>query len=289
MRVALATDTRDWHARELRHAFARAGVAVVPMRLAECGFDSTAPHGMVLPGMSGALPDAMLVRHFGGGGFEAVTRRLGILHALAARGIALWNDARAIERCVDKSATTHLAAAAGIAVPPTWAVEGRAAACAVLAAQGGDLVLKPLFGAQGIGLRRIETAADLPAEEAVGGVYYLQRYVAPGGSGFRDHRLFVVAGEVVAAMTREAEGWVTNLRQGGRPLLLQPDAAMRGMAERATEAVGAHYAGVDIMLDADGAPLLLEVNSMPGWRGLQAVTPHRIADCLAAALLAGPR
>jgi len=290
VRVALASDERDWHARALLAAFARAGARAVPMRLADCAFDSTAPHGLALPGLDFALPDTMLVRNFGGGSFEEVTRRLGVLHALRELGVPVWNDARAIERCVDKSTTTFLAARAGLPVPQTWAVEGVEQARAIVAGHGGGgLVLKPLFGAQGRGLRRIESPDDLPAASELGGVYYLQRYLPPGGEGFCDHRLFVVAGDVVAAMTRRGRSWITNIRRGGRAEALAPDAEMRDMAARATACVGAHYAGVDLIRDREGKLFLLEVNSMPGWRGLQEVTQRRLADTIVASLLASLR
>ena len=70
----------------------------------------------------------MFVRAIAGGSFEEVTRRLGVLHALRELGVPVWNDARAIERCVDKSMTSFLLARAGLPTPPTWAVEGADAA-----------------------------------------------------------------------------------------------------------------------------------------------------------------
>jgi glutathione synthase/RimK-type ligase-like ATP-grasp enzyme len=123
----------------------------------------------------------------------------------------------------------------------------------------------------------------------VAGVYYLQRYVPTGVEAFRDYRLFVCAGEVVAGMTRHAPVWITNVRQGGRPEALPPDGELAGLALRAAESVGADYAGVDILRDAEGRPWVLEVNSMPGWKGLQQVAPVSIADHLAAAMAAALR
>ena len=61
---------------------------------------------------------------------------------------------------------------------------------------------------------------------------------------------------------------------------------MKDLAVRATAAVGANFAGVDILHDSDGHPTVLEVNSMPAWAGLQKVTPARIATILAADLMA---
>ena len=61
---------------------------------------------------------------------------------------------------------------------------------------------------------------------------------------------------------------------------------MIDMAVRAAACVGAAYAGVDVLVDRDARPVVLEVNSMPGWKGLQSVAAVSIADRIAEALLA---
>jgi tetrahydromethanopterin:alpha-L-glutamate ligase len=290
-RIGLAIDDRDWHARALLRAFATRDVPAVPFRLADAAFDTAHPHGIAVPGFDEALPDAVLVRSISAGSFEEVTRRLGILHAFRELGVPVWNDARAVERCVDKSMTSFLLSQAGIATPATWAVEGQEAAVAIADREcgAGPLVLKPLFGSQGRGLRLIARANDLPPADAVCGVYYLQRYIPTGTTTFRDHRLFVCAGEPVAAMTREAETWVTNVRLGAKPQPFAPSADLVDLAVRAARCVGAWYAGVDLLLDRDRRPWVLEVNSMPGWKGLQRVAPASIAGHIAARLVAGLR
>jgi len=195
----------------------------------------------------------------------------------------VWNDARAIERCVDKSMTSFMLARAGIATPPTWAVESREAAAAIVAQEAfnGPLVLKPLFGSQGRGLRLIRVPDDLPEPPAVNGVYYLQRFVGVEHDGFRDFRLLVSRGRVVAAMARHSPGWITNVKRGARPVTAVASEEMRELALRAATAVGAAFAGVDVLYDLDGRPTVLEVNSMPAWSGLQKVTPFDIAAALA--------
>ena len=45
---------------------------------------------------------------------------------------------------------------------------------------------------------------DLPPPELVGDVYYLQRFVGGDGPDYHDFRVFVVAGEPVAAMLRHS-------------------------------------------------------------------------------------
>jgi len=113
-------------------------------------------------------------------------------------------------------------------------------------------------------------------------VYYLQEFV-PHGS--EDIRVFVVGGEVVAAMLRRGETWKTNVAQGavGKPLM--PDDALREMSIQAAQAVGADYAGVDILPVEGGGYTLVEVNGIPGWRGLQKATGVDVAEHLAGLVL----
>ncbi|MBV8825694.1 MAG: RimK family alpha-L-glutamate ligase [Bradyrhizobiaceae bacterium] len=288
-RIALVVDRFDWHARQLEKEFAARGARCVPMRLDACRFATQSASGLMLDGFGERLPDAVVVRTMSGGTFEAVTLRLGILHALRELGVPVWNDARAIERCVDKSMTSFLLARAGIATPPTWTMESTEAARAIVRAKAGEgpLVLKPLFGSQGRGLRLIRAPEDLPAARHVAGVYYLQRYVAAAQDGvFRDFRVFVSQGRVIASMVRHATSWVTNVKRGGRPMAGVIGGEIKDLAVRAAAAVGATFAGVDLIIDADGHPAVLEVNSMPAWAGVQKVTPTNIAAVLAADLMA---
>lgn len=268
-------------------AFAALGARCVRVDLAACDFDTRSPTGLALPFLRSRLPDAAHVRTMAAGSFEAITKRLGVLHALAQLGVVVWNDARAIERCVDKSMTSFLLARAGVPTPPTWTIESleKAQALVEREARRGPLVLKPLFGAQGEGLRLIRRAEDLPDPEGVAGVYYLQRFQSSATADFRDYRLFVLRGRVVAAMMRSASTWITNVKQGGRPAPLAPDPEMKRLAVAAAAAVGAAIAGVDILVGGDGAPLVLEVNSMPAWSGLQKVTEISLAEAIASELM----
>jgi len=286
--VGLVVDNMDWHARELTRALTALGSTSTPIGLTACGFATPSATGLAIDGFRAGLPDAILVRSMSGGSFEAVTLRLGILHAARELGVIVWNDACAIERCVDKSMTSFLLARAGIATPSTWVVESREAAAAIVAREATDrpLVLKPLFGSQGRGLRLIRTPDDLPESAVVNGVYYLQRFVGAEQDGFRDFRLLVSRGRIIAAMARHSTRWITNVKRGARPVAVVASEEMRELALRAAAAVGAAFAGVDILYDVDSRPTVLEVNSMPAWSGLQKVTPFNIAATLAGDIVA---
>lgn len=272
-----------WHAARLEAALAGLGLRALCLPFAQLAFAvGEAGSGLRVGSLDG-LPRAVLVRFVPGGTLEQITLRLGLLHALAAMGVRVVNPAVAIERCVDKAMTSFRLAAAGIPTPPAWACERLEDALAIAhreIAAGHVLVLKPLFGAQGKGLRLIRRPDELPAAEAVAGVWYLQRYV--GGEGEAcDFRVLVIGGLAVAAMARHGVGWITNIRQGGRPEPVAATGELARLAVAAAAAVGADYAGVDLIAGRDGRLLVLEVNSMPAWQGLQSVTEVDIAGRLA--------
>ncbi len=283
--IAIATDTHGWHTKRLAQAFATLGVETRVVSLAACRVDLDANrYGLVVPGFGDALPDGVLVREIAAGSFEQVTLRLGFLHALAEWGVPISNSPRAVERTVDKSMTSMLLRRAGVPTPATWTLESSAFARGLLLREtsaGHRLVLKPLFGSQGKGLRRLAAGDALPDPAEVAGVFYLQRFVEPAGDDAHDHRLFVVGGRTVAAMTRRGSDWVHNVALGAHCSGSAPDPDLCDLAERAAAAVGADYAGVDLMRDRDGAPLVIEVNGIPAWRGLQSVCALDIAAALA--------
>jgi tetrahydromethanopterin:alpha-L-glutamate ligase len=285
--ILVVSDQHDWHARQMEAAFAAVGARVARIDLADCEFDTCSPSGLSLPVLGSQLPDAVHVRTLSAGSFEATTKRLGVLHALANLGVIVWNNARAIERCVDKSMTSFLLARSGVPTPPTWTMESLSGVRALVEREAprGALVLKPLFGAQGKGLRLIRRPEDLPGPEEIAGVYYVQRFQSSGVEDFTDYRLFVLRGRVIAAMMRRAPTWITNIKQGGQPLAVAPDPQMERLAIAAAQAVGAEIAGVDVLVAADGAPTVLEVNSMPAWSGVQKVSKRNIAQAIASAMM----
>jgi tetrahydromethanopterin:alpha-L-glutamate ligase len=271
----------DWHARRLSKSLRARGAEVVTTSLKLCTFDTASPTGLTIPGFEQSLPDGAFVRSIAHGSLEQITFRLGILHALRESGVRVWNDARAIERCVDKSTATFLFHKAGLPTPATVTVEGYSAARTAFTTVAAPVVVKPLFGAQGVGIAKVASAEDLPLPGEVGDVYYMQTFIPPRGADYEDWRVFVSNNQVLAAMSRRAKTWITNVAQGAHPTACDPDREMSDLAIAATRALGADYAGVDLIRRADGRLLVLEVNSNPAWRGLQSVTHVNIADRLA--------
>lgn len=286
-RIAIFTDDPGWHGARLQAAFAARGCESRFVSLQSCGLDLSRDAGLDLPGFD-ALPDGAFVRGVPGGTLEQVVLYLDILHALRRLGVLVYNDARAIERSVDKGMTSFLLRLAGVPTPPAWVTADPGVARDLVERErraGHALVLKPLFGSQGQGVQRIQEPSQVPPPEHCNGVYCLQRFVSTGTDSVHDWRVFVIGGHAVAAMRRCAEGWITNVAQGAscQPALLDGD--LRKLAESSAAALEMHYAGVDILRDAAGRAWVIEVNSVPAWKGLQQVCPIDLADGLAADFL----
>ena len=182
------------------------------------------------------------------------------------------NSPRALERTIDKSWASALLARAGVPTPPTVACERYETAMEAFDRLGGDVVVKPLFGAMGNGIVRIEDRdvahrvfRALALEHAV---YYLQRTVLPPGR--RDLRVLVVGGEIAAAMERVTDSWRANVAQGARPRAVSLADDEAALAVRAAAVLEVDVAGVDV-LSGDGEATVVEVNGIPGWQALQSV------------------
>ena len=285
--VVILTDDPGWHGARLREAFLSRGVDTRFASLRDCRFDLQRPgRGVVVPGFEQRLPAGVFVRGVPGGTLEQVVLRLDVLHALKLLGVPVYNDGRAIERTVDKAMTSFVLANAGIPTPATWVTESHSEALAVVGAEtaaGRQLVMKPLFGSQGVGLKRIAAVGDLPPGADYDGVYYLQSYVECGDAGWHDWRVFVIDGVAVAAMKRQGKSWITNVSQGGTcaPADLSAHEDLRALAQKACCALRMDYAGVDLIRDRGGRLQVIEVNGVPAWKGLQSVSRGSIARMLA--------
>jgi len=220
------------------------------------------------------------VRGMPGGGpepprLDEVVFRMDVLGRLAARGTPVINRPRALEASIDKYLSLALLSSAGITVPRTRVVQGADPARAAWQSLGGDCVLKPIFGSGGRGLLRLRDPVDLAdwiatLDPAKPPVVYLQEFIPHPGW---DARILVVGDRYFAMRRQAAAGeWRTNLAVGGAGSPLAPPAEWVAMAFAAARAVGAALAGVDLLPRPDGSPTVVEVNAVPGWRGLERAT-----------------
>jgi ribosomal protein S6--L-glutamate ligase len=208
---------------------------------------------------------------------EEVIFRMDALAQLEAAGTPVVNKPRALEIAIDKYLSLALLARAGIRVPETIIVQGEASARHAWDQLGGSCVAKPLFGSRGRGISRVSSDSEATAIGA-GGVAYLQEFIPHPGW---DLRILVVGDDAFAMRRVAAAGeWRTNVSLGGRPETVEVPAEVIAIARRAAATVGATIAGVDILPGPDG-PVVLEVNAVPAWRGLQSVVDTDLTGAVA--------
>ena len=222
--------------------------------------------------------DALIIRPIGRGSLEEIIFRMDLLHRLQRSGIPIINPPLSIEKSVDKYHTLALFEEHGLPVPQTVVTESLEEATKGFDDLGGDVVIKPLFGSRGIGSTRV---SDRDVAERLfrailfyHGVLYLQKFIPHGDS---DIRAFIVGDRIVAAMRRVAPTWKNNVSLGAKPVAFDCSKEVEKLAVGASEILGCKIAGVDI-LESDDGPVIIELNSQPGWRGLQTVASVDIAE-----------
>jgi len=223
---------------------------------------------------------ALLVRPIGRGSLEEIIFRLDLLQKLARSGLPVINHPSAIEKAADKYNTLAIMSEQGIAVPRTVVTENVREAIRAFKSFGGDAIVKPIFGSRGIGAARI---SNLDVAERVfrtlrfnRHILYVQEYIEHGTS---DIRAFVIGEKVAAAMRRVAKSWKTNVSLGAKAVGLELSEQAKDLAVKTAKVIGCEIAGVDIV-NEESQPTVLEINSQPGWRGLQTTTDKSIADMI---------
>ena len=280
MKIGIATRNMEaWSSTQLREELTKRGIPYTcftfPQLTAQIGYK---PYFKTANVSLLEELDALIIRPIGRGSLEELVFRMDMLYKLERLGFYVVNPPEAIEHCVDKYDILAILEDNNIPVPRTAATESVNEALRAFAELGGDVVVKPIFGSRGMGATRVvdaEIASTVfKAITFHHGVIYLQEFVPHGHS---DIRAFVVDGHVVAAMLRIAESWKTNYSQGARPAPTTLSTEFEKLAVKAAKAVSCKLAGVDILEGPDG-PKICDVNSQPGWKGLQMVTKVNIAE-----------
>jgi ribosomal protein S6--L-glutamate ligase len=199
------------------------------------------------------------------------------------QGVFTTANSLAINRSRDKLRATQILARSGVDIPKT--VFSRAASETeevIEQAGGAPLIIKVARGTQGNGVVLAETKkaaqAVMQAFYVEGVSFLVQEYVAE--SSGTDIRAFVVGGRVIASMKRQSldDDFRSNLHQGGEGSPVKLTDEERKIAQKAAKAMGLPICGVD-MLRSDRGPLILEVNSSPGF-GIEKVTKHDVAKTI---------
>lgn len=269
MHIVVLGSNDSWYLQDLRRAAEnRHQITAVAFRDIAAELTCDGPR-FTANGLDLCAVDAVVVRTMPPGSLEQVVFRMDLLARLEAVGKLVINPAKAIEAAVDKYLASAKLAAAGLLVPRTTVCQTQDEALAAFDALGGDVVVKPLFGAEGRGIFRLTDEALAQRSFALlanlGAVLYVQEFIAHDGY---DLRVLAIGARMWAMRRTNRLDWRTNVARGATAEPHELTADLADAAQRAIEAIGAPVAGVDLLPGRDGRLYAIEVNAVPGWKAL---------------------
>ncbi len=225
--------------------------------------------------------DICLLRSYGPGSCEQMTRRISLMEHMELAGIRVINRSYPFRRARDKYATQYWLYQYGLPIPSTFTTESLARAYEKTQ-EMGEVVYKPILGSMGRGSMKFQDT-DLAYNayrtlERLQHPLFIQKYIKNPG---RDIRVFVIGGEVAGAVYKylPKNSWKSNVAQGGKMVEEAISEEIINLALKATEVMELDYAGVDLLEGPDG-PVVLEMNASPGWQGIKSATGKNFAELI---------
>lgn len=207
-----------------------------------------------------------------------------VLRQFEMQGVFPLNNSLSIVRAQDKLRTLQIFSKHKIPMPTTGFAHSPQNTDAVIASVGGaPLIVKLIEGMEGMGVVLAETKSAaksvVNAFKGLKAEILVQEFIKE--SSGRDLRLYVVGDKVVAAMERIAKGdeFRANYALGGDIRPVEITAKEAKIAIKATKAIGLDVAGVDILRSNNG-PLVIEINSCAGLRGIETASGVDVAGAV---------
>ncbi|MHA1959371.1 MAG: ATP-grasp domain-containing protein [Candidatus Thorarchaeota archaeon] len=281
--ISYHENVNNWATKSLIEAIKAMNHDVIPFRLPDVAAEI--PYKFThLEDHDVSSMDGMIVRTIGFGTGDQITFRISLLEHFEDAGIYVMNPAYSFRRAKDKYATLTALHKAGIRVPRTYIGENLEAAVHFVE-EVGDVVIKPLIGARGLGSIRAEhpelTYRAMKFIHQLGQVLYVQEMIEKPN---RDIRAFVIGDELIGAMYRylpedQENEWRTNVHGGGKAEVAKLSEEYEECAIRTANVLNLDYTGVDILESSDG-PCVIEANASPSWSALSRVTETDIASMI---------
>jgi ribosomal protein S6--L-glutamate ligase len=264
----------------LKEAAVNRGHEVTIVDYLRCYMDITARRPKVLYRGEEVRPHAIIPRI----GASYTFYGTAVVRQFEMADVFTVNSSDGISRSRDKLRSLQILSRAGVGLPTTSFAHSIQDVASLLEVVGGaPVVVKLLEGTQGLGVVLAETRKA--AESVIGAFRQLdanilvQEFIKEAKGA--DIRAFVVGGKVVAAMLRQgAPGeFRSNIHRGGTAEAIKLSPKERSTAVRAAKSLGLDVAGVDL-IQSDGGPMVLEVNSSPGLEGIESASGIDIADLI---------
>ncbi len=281
----LSRNRRLYSIRRLREEAERAGIIIDIIDPLSCQLIIEPPHSRIRIHKKSKirnLPryDAVLPRI----GASITEYGLSVVRHFENQGTYAVNGSQAISDSRNKMRSLQVLTQAGIRVPATVLTRStQGLRSAVNVVNGLPVVLKILQGTQGVGVMLVHTPISLGSVldtlRTLDQDVIIQQFIAEGAG--RDYRVLIVGGKIIASMMRTApQGeFRSNIHRGGEANLIHLPPSYAHAALKAAAAFKLDIAGVDIM-ESEHGPLVIEVNSSPGFEGIEKATHVNVAGAI---------
>ncbi len=222
----------------------------------------------------------IIVRFIPGGSLEEIVFYLNILKLFEQQGVNVINQASKIEDTVDKLYTSILLSENNIKTPNTYVFRSKTNAHSFLKKNmlNKQFIYKPLFGSQGDNIAIVSQPNDLDVINNPSNVYYFQDYLHNEIN--HDYRVLVFRKAdkfKYYYMTRYGNSFINNISKGASCLQEIINPKIIDLALKSSMLLGIDFCGVDI-IQYNNEYYVIEVNSIPAWRGLQNVENENISQ-----------
>ena len=278
--IAIISDLHDWHSDQIefflkQHRFKTLKVTFQELKFSFKKNKIFFENNNLLNNING-----IWVRFLKNGTIEEITTKLTILHLLDESKIYVHNSGLTIEKTVDKVRTTGILELNNIKSPETtiWFARNKKNLNNNFCNETKYLV-KPIFGSQGKNIFLVNNFNELRKINAVGEVFYLQKFIESQEKEFTDIRVLVSNHSVISSMERYSNHFITNVFQGAkyRQIILKKN--IKDLCIKLSKIFKLGYGGIDLKITKNDV-FVLEINSVPSWKAMQKISKINISEKL---------
>ena len=278
--IAIISDHHDWHSYQLEFFLKQNKFKTVKVTFQELKFSFKKnriffENNKLLNNIGGVW-----VRFLKNGTIEEITTKLTILHLLDESKIYVHNSGLTIEKTVDKIRTTGILEVNNIKSPETtiWFAKNKENLNNNFC-KGIKYLVKPIFGSQGKNIFLVNNLNELKKINAIGKVFYLQKFIESQEKEFTDVRVLVSNHNVISSMERYSNHFITNVFQGAkyRQIILRKN--IRDLCIKISKIFKLGYGGIDLKITKNDI-FVLEINSVPSWKAMQKISKINISEKL---------
>ena len=282
-KLIILTDKNGWHCRQLKNSAEKRGFDVYVEDLKNLSLHIENNDHHVLDSKNQKITFSnIFVRYVPGGSLEEIVHYLNILRSLRMNGCNVINTATQIEKTVDKSLTSLILRDNNISTPDTWVLRGDDQLYEKVdkLLKKNILIYKPLFGSQGENIVKIKNIDDLKKIDNSTNIYYLQKFIETKPS--HDYRVLVISNtknRKMYSMARYGKTFINNVSAGGEctPIALGKEIIEKSI--QVSKLFQIPFCGIDLIKEREKI-YVIEINSVPAWRGLQSITKDNISESI---------